>query len=315
MVNPLVSVIIPNYNHAKYLEQRIQSVLNQTYQNFEVIILDDCSPDNGASRAVIEMYRDNPHISHVVYNEKNSGSTFRQWDKGIELAKGEIIWIAESDDYCEPSFLQEMIKCWQEHPDCSVVQAMSRFVDENGNDLPDNRVFSGLQEYYDGMEFIRTRFFYSNLHIPNASAVTFKRKMYYQIPHDYETYKAAGDRLFWIYMLELGAICQVMKPLNYFRQHTNKVTARKEVDGTQCLENYQIDQYLNKRGYIKGIYKVNRYKLNHFYIAHFPFSSEDVRENLYKLWFPWWKRLLVTYYIATLISKFYCCFYDLRHRK
>jgi len=62
MKNPRVSVIIPNYNHAKYLDQRIQSVLNQTYQDFEVIILDDCSPDNGASRAVIERYRSNPHV-------------------------------------------------------------------------------------------------------------------------------------------------------------------------------------------------------------------------------------------------------------
>lgn len=88
MNNPLVSVIIPNYCHARYLDERITSVLNQTYENFEVIILDDCSPDDGASKAVIEKYSDNSHISHIVFNEQNSGSTFKQWNKGFQLSKG-----------------------------------------------------------------------------------------------------------------------------------------------------------------------------------------------------------------------------------
>src|SRR5207342_2166753 len=81
---PEVSVIIPNYNHAVYLEQRIESVLNQTFQDFELIILDDCSPDN--SRDVIDQYRVNSKVSHIVYNSINSGSTFKQWQKGIELS-------------------------------------------------------------------------------------------------------------------------------------------------------------------------------------------------------------------------------------
>lgn len=102
MNSPLVSVIIPNYCHAPYLEQRITSVLNQTYTNFEVIILDDNSPDNSVE--IINQFKNDEHIKHIVVNEKNSGSTFIQWNRGIELSQGEIIWIAESDDYCEPTF-------------------------------------------------------------------------------------------------------------------------------------------------------------------------------------------------------------------
>src|SRR5690606_9831849 len=104
---PEVSVIIPNYNHARYLNQRIDSVLRQTFTDFEVIILDDCSKDD--SREVIEKYRGNKKITHIVYNAQNSGSTFGQWKKGIALAKGRFIWIAESDDWCEETFLERLL--------------------------------------------------------------------------------------------------------------------------------------------------------------------------------------------------------------
>lgn len=107
MENPKVSVIIPNFNHEKYLDERIQSVLNQTYTDFEVIILDDVSKDN--SKEVIEKYRSNPHVSNIVYNTENSGSTFKQWAKGFNLAKGGLIWIAESDDSCSPKLLEKLV--------------------------------------------------------------------------------------------------------------------------------------------------------------------------------------------------------------
>lgn len=106
MNNPFISVVIPNYCHSKYLTQRIESVLNQTYQNFEVIILDDCSPDNGLSRFVIEKFRDNFRVSYIIYNEENTGNTFMQKEKGIRVAKGDLCWIAKSDDCCELNMLK-----------------------------------------------------------------------------------------------------------------------------------------------------------------------------------------------------------------
>lgn len=74
--NPLISVIIPNYNHALFLKQRIDTVLNQTFQDFEVIILDDCSTDS--SREIIEQYRGHSKISNIIFNDKNSGGVFKQ---------------------------------------------------------------------------------------------------------------------------------------------------------------------------------------------------------------------------------------------
>ena len=76
-----VSVIVPCYNHAPYLQARIDSIINQTYQNFELILLDDLSPDNSAE--IILSYKNHPKVSHCIINEKNSGSTFAQWNKGL----------------------------------------------------------------------------------------------------------------------------------------------------------------------------------------------------------------------------------------
>src|SRR3989442_15683408 len=96
------SVIVPNYNHASFLRLRIESVLVQTYQDYEVILLDDCSTDN--SREILASYRNNPKV-RIEYNERNSGGVFKQWNKGVRMARGRYIWIAESDDYADACFL------------------------------------------------------------------------------------------------------------------------------------------------------------------------------------------------------------------
>ena len=133
MDNYLVSVIIPNFNHARYLDERIQTVLDQTYQNFELIILDDCSTDN--SKEIIEKYRHNPHVSHILYNEHNSGKIFSQWQKGIDKAKGELIWIAESDDKCRPELLEKLVSEFQNNMNLVVAFCKTVFFSDNGHEL------------------------------------------------------------------------------------------------------------------------------------------------------------------------------------
>ena len=102
---PLVSVVVPNYNHAPYLKERIDSILSQSYKNIDLIILDDCSKDD--SMDIIRLYEDR---ARIVVNKENSGSPFRQWMKGIEMAKGSFVWIAESDDSSDPLFLEKAVE-------------------------------------------------------------------------------------------------------------------------------------------------------------------------------------------------------------
>ncbi|RYY07003.1 MAG: glycosyltransferase family 2 protein [Sphingobacteriaceae bacterium] len=129
----LISVIIPNYNHARFLNQRIDSILNQTYQNFEIIILDDCSTDE--SRSIIGSYKNHPKVSHTIFNTINSGSTFIQWEKGINLSAGNYIWIAESDDYSSSDFLQSLVNLIDENVNVGLAYCGSETVDENGKKI------------------------------------------------------------------------------------------------------------------------------------------------------------------------------------
>jgi len=129
---PEISVIIPNYNHALFLNKRIETILGQSFKDFELIILDDASADS--SRSIIESYRANPKISHIIYNESNSGSPFLQWKKGIEMAKGDWIWIAESDDFANPDFLRLTLGKVKECGEIALVYCDSFIINDSTED-------------------------------------------------------------------------------------------------------------------------------------------------------------------------------------
>ena len=104
---PLVSVVIPNYNHAPYLQERIESVFGQEMDDMEVILLDDCSTDS--SREIIERYRGHDKVSHIVCNDSNSGPTFAQWKRGIGLARGTNVRIDASADSADAGFFAGLV--------------------------------------------------------------------------------------------------------------------------------------------------------------------------------------------------------------
>ena len=105
---PRVSVIIPNYNYARYLRERIDSVLAQREKDMEVLLLDDGSSDD--SIAVMQEYAKKDPRVQIIRNPQNSGSPFLQWEKGIALSSGEYIWIAEADDSAQPELLSTALQ-------------------------------------------------------------------------------------------------------------------------------------------------------------------------------------------------------------
>ena len=249
---PKVSVIVPNYNHQAFLKERIDTILQQTYQDFELIILDDCSTDDSVS--IIESYRNNEHVTHIVLNEHNSGSTFLQWDKGISLAKGEYIWIAESDDAAHPQFLSTLVEQLEKHPEAVVAYAHSLLVNEKGETVNDKRHArnDGAVIVYDSKRFTRWAMLSIN-ELYNASMVVFRHSIYNKIDKSFQQYHLVGDWKFWMGVCLQGSVIEVCQMLNYFRVHSNKVTFKMAKAGTDWPEVASVLRSFIHQLNLKGI--------------------------------------------------------------
>ena len=302
----MLSVIIPNYCHARYLKERIESILAQSYQDFELIILDDCSTDN--SREVIEQYRSNPCVKHIVYNEQNSGSPFVQWQRGFTLASGEYIWIAESDDVAEPTLAERCIEALESNPNAVLAFTDCRYIDSDSQPLGTTRHSKELAHgkkgthRYSSKEFIQKRLLYQN-YVMNASMAIFRKSA---IPADnyYASFRYAGDWLFWIGVAMAGDVLYINEPLDLFRQHKSSttaqsVTAGRNFDEVRKLLDYTLPQVSLPWGYklfLEGKYfaRVERQR-----------RHNDAFEEGYQRWIAWSRHprlALIWYRIAKMLN-------------
>jgi len=246
-----VSVIVPNYNHAAFLQKRLKTIFNQTYQNFELIFLDDASTDNS-----MEVFYENSceHTVQVFRNQANSGNPFKQWNKGVNSAIGEYIWIAESDDYADENLLAVLVDVLDNNPGVGLVYCQSLVV--NAGDQVIGTCSSYYQGFADswrwnqnhlnsGLAEIET-YLAQHCTIPNASAVLLRRDAFIQIGGADESFRLAGDWVTWLKILQHWDIAYVAQPLNYFRQHTNTVRATADRTGLFVEEYYQVQNLLRE---------------------------------------------------------------------
>lgn len=268
--NILISVIIPSYNHAPYLKQRIDSVLNQTCKNFEMIILDDKSTDN--SRDIIEEYRNHKRISHIEYNEANSGSTFHQWNRGVELAKGKYIWFAESDDVADPEFLSILFNGVESNSNIVLSYCQSYRMDSMGNitgdwsfhtEKLDKHLFAS-DFVLDGKEFLCRCLSDRNV-IPNASAVLFRKDAFEKVGGADEDLRTCADWLLWLKLMMIGDVSFTSQKLNYFRYHDSSVIATAGKDKSVFIPQFGILMRLRFKAFLinsfnqeEGILKITK---------------------------------------------------------
>ena len=301
---PIVSVIVPNYNHAPFLRQRLASIFNQTFQDFEVIILDDCSTDN--SKEIINEYRDRPQVSHVVYNKKNSGSPFKQWAKGFELAQGEYIWIAESDDWAEPSFLEEMVPILDNDNSLSFAYCNS-YIEDGTKPKPFTRNSFDYTRKISGN--VMLKYLCQGCCVYNASSVIFRKDCAINIDHKYQSFYSSGDYLFWILLSMVGNAFYNYNALNHYRIHEANTSLINALDHA-LIENFQIYKFLEDKGYYsffeKHIFILAR--LKEFGTKKNAFSNPQHR-LIYELY----RKEIVSTTLSTLFVKIGTIFWKLFH--
>jgi glycosyltransferase involved in cell wall biosynthesis/tetratricopeptide (TPR) repeat protein len=248
-----VSVIIPNYNHAEYLPQRIESIVNQTRLPDEIIFLDDASDDG--SLAIAQKYAaQSPVPFRVVVNDVNNGSTFKQWLKGFSLVKSDLVWIAESDDWCETNFLERLVP---EFYDRDVMLAFCQSVIAG----PQGEIYApDYTKYTKDISETRWLSHYSvssaeeaevalsqKNTIPNVSAVVFRRPELSSITPSLLKYRLCGDWWFYLWRIRDGKISFIPKPLNYHRRHPKTVTHNIEKDTISIEEALMVKAELFER--------------------------------------------------------------------
>ncbi len=255
-----VSVVIPNYNYKRFLYQRLYSILSQKEKINEIIILDDCSTDDSRKEidkivAELEKYID----IKKVYNEKNSGSAFKQWEKGFSLAKSEYVWIAEADDYCSDKLLKQLVKPVVKNRDIIISYADTAFIDTVGNYLvksivPEidilntghwnrNYVNNGKDEF--------NHYTYLNCTIANVSSCIIKNNNYSRFFKESGKFKQCGDWLLYANIMQLGDVAYSRQTLNYYRIHGSNVSS---VTKKQA----HMDEMKRVHGYFDEVYGLNK---------------------------------------------------------
>tara|TARA_R110001592_G_scaffold215025_2_gene468291 strand:+ start:61237 stop:64716 length:3480 start_codon:yes stop_codon:yes gene_type:complete len=241
---PLVSVIVPNFNHAPYLRLRLDSIFSQTYRNFEVIMLDDASSDDSA--AILAQYHQRyPDNSTLLVNEQNSGGVFHQWERGLALARGDIVWIAESDDWCTENFLETLVPFFENE---AIQLAYARSVFMNG--AGDEQVWS-INEYLHDIDhqrwnepFVETAhkivaeaFAIKNI-IPNVSSAVFRNPRKLEILQDpqWRQMKTCGDWVLYLHLIRGGILGYTPESCNFYRMHGKNTSVQSHSSDTFYAE-------------------------------------------------------------------------------
>lgn len=213
--------MVASYNHADFLVKRMESLITQTYQDLEVLVIEDCSTDNSID--VLRGYQRHSKVNLVV-REKNGGWVTVS-NQGVEMATGEFVIFANCDDDCDPRLIQRLVAAMEASPTAGMAFCRSALVDEHDNLLGDDftvressfRARCSADTLLSGAEM--SRFLLHSCVIPNLSAALIRKECFAIVGNLSSSYRVCCD---WELFFRIAArydVAYIAEPLNRFRQH------------------------------------------------------------------------------------------------
>ncbi len=213
---PLVSVILPAYNHEKFVADAIESVLNQTYQNIEFLVSDDASTDNTAE--IMKRYSE--HFAGEYYFTENAGR------RGYFLKKratGKYIALASSDDFWEPDKLALQVDYLEKHEEAAACFTWCSYIDENKNELKETRFYQKNRSRYEWMKY-----FWENDNVLCHPSILIRREEYIRLINVGSACRQLPDLFMWIDLVQhadIHVIPRVLVKMTRFQHADNENTS------------------------------------------------------------------------------------------
>ncbi len=217
-----VSVIIPAYNAMTYLPKTVESVLKQTFTDFEVIIVNDGSSDG------IEQWVNTITDNRVqLISQQNQGAAAAR-NTGIAHAKGAYIAFLDSDDLWEASKLEKQVYCLDNNPDVGLVYVWVASIDAKGKDL--GKIYSNHSEGYVWEKMLQGNIVWS------GSAAMVRRDCFEKTGFFDQNLRFAEDWEMWIRVARNYSFAAIKEPLVYYRHHPNN----KSQHYTKTIDNFRL---------------------------------------------------------------------------
>ena len=213
MSDLLVSVVMPTYNGGKFLPLAVESILNQSYKNLELIVIDDGSTDGSVER--LSAFSDSR--LRIIKNPSNSGVVYSR-NIGILSAAGQLVAMLDSDDLAYPDRLQKQVDVFYQDPDLSLLGSAADVIDSDG------RLVSSMGVTGDSAA-IKKNILISNQFI--QSSVMFKRDLAINLGMYSSQYPLAEDYAFWIKFVIANKVSNLTEKLVAYRVHESQVSQKK----------------------------------------------------------------------------------------